>query len=311
MHRFANAAVLVGVWVGGSTAALAQDCDPLRPSQPIDTEVRNITEAHVDSHFLYCVIPAISIECRLYPKATTSQNPDNASRWSSFIYMLCTLLRGSSLSDSDKINAALRLAQLSQQNPPEFATGDEGNPQSRPVSGSTSSTLFQDDFDADVKPDWNAEGTNFGMVNGELHILGKFKANVGDLSWDNYAVDFDLINLSSSFGIAVRRQDAGNGMLVVLYRDVVHACSFKWFMAKDGKMQEIVNTDTDVHGGPKGCVGHYRIEADGKAYKIFKDGSQVIYFANSVFVNGGIGVGSYDDNNNVVIDNFKVEALRR
>ena len=70
------------------------------------------------------------------------------------------------------------------------------------------SLIFEDDFDAGIKRDWVMEGDNFGMVNGQLNSLGRLTAYVGDVNWDNYAVEFDLVDMAypSDLSILVRRR---------------------------------------------------------------------------------------------------------
>jgi hypothetical protein len=73
-------------------------------------------------------------------KAKRISDPDDVNRWSSFVYMLCTLLKSSSLPDSDKLAQYFKLVELSRQGPPEpFAqtppTGQGQGPGGAPLPG--------------------------------------------------------------------------------------------------------------------------------------------------------------------------------
>ncbi len=75
--------------------------------------------------------------------------------------------------------------------------------------------LFWDDFETGIRPEWQMSGNNYSMVNGQLSSLGWFTAYIGDTSWANYAVEFDLPYLIWSgfdFRILVRRQSDADYM---------------------------------------------------------------------------------------------------
>lgn len=77
--------------------AFAQDCSPLKPTKPVDTEVANKTKA--DANILLRSLGSGSIEndyksiekdvLKDYP------NADHVHVWDSFVYMLCTMIASS------------------------------------------------------------------------------------------------------------------------------------------------------------------------------------------------------------------------
>jgi hypothetical protein len=72
-------------------------------------------------------------------------------------------------------------------------------------------------------------------------------------------------------------------------------------VGKDGKEQEVLGSETITNP-----IGHYRIEANGNRYKVFKDGKQLLTFINNVFDKGNVALISTKDGTSFTIDNFKV-----
>ena len=137
-------------------------------------------------------------------------------------------------------------------------------------------------------PDWVINGNNYNLVNSQLSWQGLFTAYVGDSSWDNYAVEFDvkqLVHSNYGFGVLIRRQSDTD--YVGLQLREWYGCGSRWVIAKEGK--ETVVVDSEMKHD---CAGHYRIEVDGNRYKLFKDGSQMFVFNNKTFANGGVGLKS-------------------
>lgn len=118
MHQVVIAAGILVVWLTGSSSAGAQDCDPLRPSRTIDTEIRNVTEANANILLRSLGQGSVRNDYQRIEQSQQFSNPDDANRWNSFIYMLCTLLKSSSLSDNDKLVQYFKLVELSRQSPP-------------------------------------------------------------------------------------------------------------------------------------------------------------------------------------------------
>jgi hypothetical protein len=165
---------------------------------------------------------------------------------------------------------------------------------------------FSDDFDADIASDWIIQGDNYGMVNQQLNSLGHFMANVGNINWDNYAVEFDLVDLSnrSNLRILVRRQSDDDYMSLQLYRRG-NTCEAAWIIMTNGTEQELVNSRSDI-SKENGCSGHYRIEITDNMYKALKDSARFLIFTNNNLPHGNVGLLGLDRDTNFIVDNFKI-----
>ena len=174
--------------------------------------------------------------------------------------------------------------------------------------------LFADNFDAGINPTWAyMDGTNYGMTNGQLSSIGLFTAYVGDNNWANYVVEFDLDYLLYSgynFNLMIRRQNDSDYMALQL--NTFNKCSLKWVKVKNGKVTEIVNSETTVSNSYSDCPGKYKVEVNGNTYKTFKNGQVLLIFTDNTFSDGGVGIlsTSADEQFKFIIDNFQIESLR-
>jgi len=169
------------------------------------------------------------------------------------------------------------------------------------------SVLFEDNFAAGIKPEWNMQGANFSMVDGALSSQGLLNAYMGDNGWTNYAVEFDLTAVGQTFGdhgfeLRVRKQDGQNYMTWHLH--TVNGCKFRWTSTIDGTETEVVNSWRNGK-----CTGHFRIEVDGDSYRTFIDNEQLLHFVNNKFGSGGIGLLSTHNGTSFMLDNFRVLKL--
>src|SRR5215217_7607544 len=55
--------------------------------------------------------------------------------------------------------------------------------------------LFVDNFDNGAKNDWVMLGDNISVVNGRLGASGIFSAYIGDQSWKDYTVEFQIVDM--------------------------------------------------------------------------------------------------------------------
>lgn len=170
--------------------------------------------------------------------------------------------------------------------------------------------LFWDDFETGIRPEWQMSGNNYSMVNGQLSSLGWFTAYIGDTTWGNYAVEFDLLYLIWSrydFRILVRRQSDTDYMGWQL--NTINGCTFRWVIVQRGQEKVIVNSETSI-GGWEECRGHYRIEVSGNTYRTYKDGQMKLVFTNNELSSGNVGVVSTGKGEtNFKLDNFVVRRL--
>jgi hypothetical protein len=101
---------------------------------------------------------------------------------------------------------------------------------------------------------WVIKGDNYNLVDSQLSSKGLFTAYVGNSRWDNYAVEFDVKQLSYSgyynFGVLIRRQSDTD--YVSLGFKTTNGCGSRWVIAKKGKETEVVNSEKG-----HACEGHY------------------------------------------------------
>jgi hypothetical protein len=98
-----------------SLPATAQDCEPLKPIKPVDTQIRDKTEANADTVLKSLLSGSIKNE---YERITTNVSGEEVHKWDSFIYMVCTILRDSKMSPEEKLGRLPTLIQLKGQAPP-------------------------------------------------------------------------------------------------------------------------------------------------------------------------------------------------
>lgn len=193
---------------------------------------------------------------------------------------------------------------------------DDGAPAVAPTESSpqitpAASIFFADNFESGVTEGWDIQGNNFGMVDGQFASLGWLTAYVGDVTWSDYAVEFDLESLIWSdfnFGLRVqiRRKDDANYYEWQL--NSINSCKFRWLVVVNGLETEIIGSEVRL-GSSQNCPGRYRIEAQGDTFRTIKDGNQELMFVNSVFTEGGVGLISTNDRTEFMMDNFQVLPL--
>jgi len=98
-----------------AAGALGQDCDPLKPNKPLDSQVSNETRANASA--LFNAVGTIDFENK-FAKAqqdTLSKYPnaDRVEVAEYHLYFLCELLRSSTtLSDSQKLDRFMDLVKV-------------------------------------------------------------------------------------------------------------------------------------------------------------------------------------------------------
>src|SRR5262245_33714866 len=137
-------------------------------------------------------------------------------------------------------------------------------PPERPPDGNVLTELRDD------QSDWITKGNNYNLVDGQLSSQGLFTAYVKNAKWDNYAVEFDMKELSpfssESLDILIRRQSDTDYVAMRWFRPAYNFCKSRWVIARRGQETLIVNSEK-IHD----CVGHYQIEVDGNRYKALRD----------------------------------------
>lgn len=176
-----------------------------------------------------------------------------------------------------------------------------------PTSTPNPAILFEDDFTTGIKPEWNMKGSSFTTVDGTLSSQGLLEGYIGDASWVNYAVEFDLLSAySSPYGlkIQIRRKDSSNYMSWEFFQGNDVDCGFVWTKTISGKETQIVNTQRG-----SSCGRQFRLEVSGNTYRTIVDGKQLISITDDTFTNGGVGLTSNGNDLRLTLDNFKVTKL--
>ena len=194
-------------------------------------------------------------------------------------------------------------------------SGEEPTPQASHSPAATASpsasaigNLFADNFESGVSDGWDIDGNNFGTVNGQFASLGWLNAYVGDATWSDYAVVFELESLIWSdfnFGLRIQIRRRDNANYYEWQLNSINSCKFRWLAITDGLVTEIVGSEVRI-GTWTDCPGRYRIEADGSTFRTIKDGKQELVFTNSAFADGGIGLISTNDRTEFTMDNFEI-----
>jgi len=94
---------------------MAQDCEPLKPIKPVDTQIRNKTEAQADTVLKSLLSGTIKNE---YERIATSVAGEDIHKWDSFVYIVCTILHESQMSTKEKLQQVQILFQLKSEPPP-------------------------------------------------------------------------------------------------------------------------------------------------------------------------------------------------
>lgn len=118
MNRILTSAIAGFVFVGSASHGQAQDCEPLRPSRTTDSLVQNVTEAQ--ANVLLKSLGSGTFKNQ-YLKMQSEQkfnDPDEANRWSSFIYGTCSILSQSNLPTKEKLENWERLNRFAREKSP-------------------------------------------------------------------------------------------------------------------------------------------------------------------------------------------------
>ncbi len=206
--------------------------------------------------------------------------------------------------------------------PTQIASGGSTSTPSRSVATSTPmvtslphpDTLFVDDFNQGLKPDWEIGYGEWRMVNKRLKVIsfvgGEAQIFVGDPGWENYAVDLDagtfahdwLVGNDNSVVVYVRLQDRSNSMWFQI-ASYLAACGIK----KDGEDTTIHLLEEEIGTGDR----HLRIEARDNKYEFLINGQRICFLEDDTYSRGSVGLWARqgEEDNEVWIDNFRVTYL--
>ena len=179
-----------------------------------------------------------------------------------------------------------------------------------PVPAPAIPTLFEDSFDAGIKPEWQVISGEWRAVNDSLTTLSRETewsyVLVGSPDWQGYAVEvlYDDANLYDEIRILVRVQDRNNMMAFdVQSGSYSHT---EWLIMKNGEWQLLVN-DVSVRDRP----ARIRVEVKGNSYIAYANGERVSSISDPTFSNGSVGLAIHcqSSRNCAWFDDFKVFEL--
>jgi hypothetical protein len=190
--------------------------------------------------------------------------------------------------------------------------------QSQERDSSKLEEIFKDNFENGIRKDWVMIGDNFSVVNGHLNASGIFTAHVGDVNWEDYVVEFQVIDLPmySEFGVVVRRQSDEDYMALHVLRRPPRLCILSWITVRNGMEQELVNSKTEIKDRDRSksspCTGDYKIEVLGNTYRVYRNNRMAVSIASvsQSSSRGNVGlIASKERRNSFVIDNFNVSKV--
>jgi hypothetical protein len=170
-------------------------------------------------------------------------------------------------------------------------------------------TLFHDPFDTGISPEWGMAGNSFNSVDGKLSSLGNLHGVIGDGTWTDYAVEFNIDHyhwsyIETGLRILVRYQDDSNYMALAIKS--VNGCDFRWLIVAGGNEKVVPGSETHVSQDYRQCLGLWRIEVDGNRYKVSINFEPKREFVDDTFNSGGVGIFVNQDTTELILDEFKV-----
>jgi hypothetical protein len=198
--KLAKALVFVCFVCGISFAAsvaFGQDCEPLKPVRPIDTELKNATEVQANALLKFLGSGSIKNEFEKIEKNSLRDlpNADRVHQWDSFVYMLCTLLRSSkSISESEKLNMYFKLLEEYRGGPPD-------------ANGKASSLFVRVEV-SDLRGT-TAAGTVYKIFSKSLPIEGLSVEAIVIPMVDAITLHLRAITSNPSYSVLVERSDDG------------------------------------------------------------------------------------------------------
>ena len=213
------------------------------------------------------------------------------------------------------------------------------SPTAKPIP---ESLLFEDDFDVGPRSEWEIVSGTWGTANGQFTLISISErptigiALVGDTSWDNYAVEFDVTGLhdyddpgwsglqlegystedmetvySSRAAVLVGIDEKGNGAGFIIGENYM-----VWGTFSNGLWSNIISGTLVQAYGDEG--GHLIITVQGNLYKVYdSEGAMITSFSTlgskggrvGVWLNSHLSLSASDWRAVPKIDNFSVTPL--
>ena len=172
---------------------------------------------------------------------------------------------------------------------------------------------FEDNFENGLKPEWRVLSGDWRITGGRLTSLPNGRWSyllVGDLTWQNYAVEFDF-EKGAPLRIAVltRVQDLDNCVKFELELDDSY-----WKLRRGGQDLLLVEGPGTYWHKPSNRRGHLKVEANGHFYRVYYDDELWLDITDDSFSSGQVGLGMYCDDeysNCHTFDNVRITELDR
>lgn len=159
---------------------------------------------------------------------------------------------------------------------------------------------FYDSFDNGISPEWEYSPDDWATVNGQLvNLRRSVGLNVGDQTWQNYSVEFDMI--------AVRHDSSSShSCSLFILVDGNRRLTFRISYFQDGTWSsnggEIPGTKVAIN-----FPARVSVTANNGTITTFVNGEQVNQFTVTGYQNGAVGIRC--DSRNNIFDNFLVQPL--
>jgi hypothetical protein len=145
--------------------------------------------------------------------------------------------------------------------------------------------LFQDDFETNIRGDWNRDPNKSSLVNGYLVVEGAVDLALTPdaTAWQDYAVSFELGAKTRLSGLILDLRVENENRLIRMdcaAPDPEAALNCRWIKLVDGTPIPILGTEFQL---PQ--VGPVKVEVRGSRYEVLERG---LSFIEPTFPSGGI-----------------------
>ena len=164
---------------------------------------------------------------------------------------------------------------------------------------------FLDDFEDGLDPAWKVVFGKYVIANGQLASSEPTMLSLGDSSWKNYEIEFDIFKVpffvcgadQNANALGVRARDIDNMILYVYGR-----CETEWKYIIDGNWTPIPET----HSGQLNNPTHYIITVEGNKITMHNRSELISSFIDNDFPSGYIYLKIVKD---TIYDNFQITFL--
>ncbi len=165
--------------------------------------------------------------------------------------------------------------------------------------------LFRDDFETGIRPEWDTQNANTAVVNGQLVAEGILQTRLGDESWTDYRVSFELGDKTrlTDLTLQVRVQDENNFLKMLCVPaeggGTPAQLNCTWFRLVGGQEVKIPGAELVM---PE--VGPVTLEITGNTYQVI---DRELTFLDDTVSFGGISFSA--EGTPINLDYFEVTGL--